>query len=227
MAKKITRKELLKEPDEFLTLSAKAIGFATENKDKIMLWIGGVIVLILIISGIAYKMNRDEKASYTMLYKAMQVYDAGMKNNGPEKVFQDTEKQFDELISRYASHSGGKIGCIQFANICYTAGNTEKAIMLYEMAQKAFKQNPSMTNVILNSLAYAYEKNGNNEKAISCFEKVASGSETIMKADALYHLGTLYAAQGDTDKSREAFGKIVSEHTDSVFVKIAQEKITG
>jgi len=227
MAKKITRKELLKEPDEFLTFSAKAIHFATENKDKIMLWVGGVVVLILIISGMTYKASRDERASFTMLYKTMQAYETSVKDNGPEKALQDIEEQFDEFVSKYSSRTGGQIGCVQFANICYNAGNTEKAIMLYEKAQKGFKQNPSMTNVILNSLAYAHEKNGDNENAISYFEKVASGPETIMKPDALYHLGNLYAAEGNTDKSKEAFGKIVSDHADSVYVDMAREKITG
>ena len=49
--RKKTRKELLKEPDEFITLSSKLIGFGVEHKNQLIYGLGIIVALALIVSG--------------------------------------------------------------------------------------------------------------------------------------------------------------------------------
>jgi hypothetical protein len=48
-----------------------------------------------------------------------------------------------------------------------------------------------------------------------------------MKDVALFNLGRLYGELGDGPKSREAYGRLVSDYTDSIYFEIAKEKAAG
>ena len=52
--RKKTRKELLKEPDEFMTLSGKLIKFAVEHKKQLTYGLGIILALVVIISGVRF-----------------------------------------------------------------------------------------------------------------------------------------------------------------------------
>jgi hypothetical protein len=46
-----------------------------------------------------------------------------------------------------------------------------------------------------------------------------------IKDEALFNLGELYAETGDQDKSINAFKKILSDHSGSMYTEIVKEKI--
>jgi TolA-binding protein len=48
-----------------------------------------------------------------------------------------------------------------------------------------------------------------------------------MKDEALFNLGRLYAAMGENEKSTAAFKKIVSDYTDSIYIELARERVSG
>ena len=63
MAKKPkkTRKQLLKEPDEFITLSSKVIKTAIEYKTQIAWALGVTLAIAVIISGLRFFSTRSEQ----------------------------------------------------------------------------------------------------------------------------------------------------------------------
>ena len=61
--------------------------------------------------------------------------------------------------------------------------------------------------------------------AAKSFEMIASGSNAVMKDEAIFNLGRLYALMGDDNQSAEAFKKIISEHADSIYLGVARERI--
>ena len=54
-----------------------------------------------------------------------------------------------------------------------------------------------------------------------------SEANPVMKSDALFNLGILYAEIGLNDKSVEAFKKIVADHSDSVYYEVVRERLSG
>ena len=48
-----------------------------------------------------------------------------------------------------------------------------------------------------------------------------------MRAEALYNLGWLYDKLGQTEKSKEAYNKIVSEHPDFIYIDLVKERMSG
>ena len=59
-----------------------------------------------------------------------------------------------------------------------------------------------------------------------CLPIHAGSSDPVIKAEAFFNLGRLYADVGQSDKSVDAFKKIVSDYSDSIYFKLAQEKVS-
>ncbi len=227
MAKKITRKELLKEPDEFLTFSAKMMQFLTEYKIQVLAGLGTLFAIVIIVSAIRYFSDKAENDGFAAMRDNVSKYEELMKDNDPQKAYQGVREGFEGFLSQHSGRTAGKLGRAIFANICYDAGEIKKAIELYEKALTDFAHNPSVKVMILNGLGYAYEADKNYDKALSCFESIVSEPDAPMKGETLFNLARLYAQKGDFAKSAEAYKKITAEYSDSVYIQIAKEKTSG
>ena len=69
--RKKTRKELLKEPDEFLTLTGRVIEFAVDHKNQLIYGLGIVLALAIILSGIRFFSIRAENKAAAMLNQSL------------------------------------------------------------------------------------------------------------------------------------------------------------
>lgn len=225
--KKVTRKELLKKPDEFLTFSAKMLNFAIEHKAQLSIAVGGLFALIIIISGIRYYSVRAEENALVLLGKTMSKYEDLLKDNKPHEAYPEVKEDFQQILDKYSGKDGGKLARIIYANICYKGGDSDKAIKLYNRALRDFGSNLSLKNSILSGLGYAHESKKDYKTAAEYFEMVASGPDSIMKDEAFFNLGRIYAEMSDKEKSTEAFKKIVSDYENSMYIDIAKEKISG
>ncbi|OQX01431.1 MAG: hypothetical protein BWK80_59935, partial [Desulfobacteraceae bacterium IS3] len=96
--KKVSRKVLLKEPDEFLTLSRRMLLFVIENKTHIALSVATVFGLIIIASGIRYFSNRDENMGFMLMSQAMEKYEKTVKDSGQDKAYAAVQEDFKKIL---------------------------------------------------------------------------------------------------------------------------------
>lgn len=226
--RKKTRKELLKEPDEFITLSGKLINLAVEHKTLLTYSIAIIIGLAVIITGIRLFSIRAENKAAALLDNTLTKYES-LKNEKkiPEEVYGAVSPDFQLILDKYGGKESGKIARLTFANICYDAGKYEQAIKLYKTSLKDFEKHPLVQYQVLGSLGYAWEQLNDYATAAVYFEKLTSAPEPIMRAEALYHLGWLYDKLGQSEKSKAAFNKILSEHQDFIYLDLVKEQMSG
>jgi len=225
--KKITRKELLNKPDEFITVTSRLLALVIKYKTQLSYGLSALIVLIIAILGFSYFSNKAETRAFGMLEQGIQKYTTIMKNDGQDKAYLAAEKDFQTILDNYSKKDAGKLAKIVYANICYNSGRFDRAIALYDKALHDFKDNRSYKNIILSSLGYSHEGNKDYNSAVKYFEMIASGSDSIMKDEAFFNLGRIYAVMGKNEKSIAAFKKIISDHTDSIYIKLVKERVTG
>lgn len=223
--KKVTRKQLLKEPDEFITFTSKAIRFAMDYKYQLTGGLAGLVILILIGAGIRYFSIKAENTAFTLLSQSQIKYEALLKQNGPQKALTEVAADFEGILKKYSTKKGGRLARVIYASICYKAGNLDQAIALYNESLKDFKSNPFLKNLILSGLGYAHEEKKDLESATKYFNMIVAGPDPVMKSEALYHLGRLYDAKGDRDKSIEAYKQLLDRHADSIYTELVKEKL--
>ncbi|OQY54514.1 MAG: hypothetical protein B6245_21190 [Desulfobacteraceae bacterium 4572_88] len=225
--KRVTRKQLLKEPDEFLTFSRRLLLFVLENKVKIATGLGAFFAVIIVFSGIQYFSDRAEDKAFALIGQGMDKYETLLKDDGPEKAYTDVQPDFQLILDKYSEKNAGKLARIIYANICYNAGNADKAIELYDKAIQEVENDASFKNLVLSGLAYAHEAKKDYKTAIRYFETIANGNDPLMKDEAFFNLGRLYAETGEGEKSMNAFKTIVSDYTDSLYLELAKERVAG
>ena len=224
---KKTRKELLKEPDEFLTVSSRLIQLAVEYKNQLTYAIIAILVLAVIISGFRFFSIRAENSASALLDNSLSKYNSVKAEKKADEVYNEVSKDFQFILDKYKGKESAKLARLIFANICYDAGNYKQAIELYKKASEDFSDHPMIHYQILSDLGYAHEQQEDYKGAVGYFEKISSAPEAILRDEALYHLGRLYDKLGETEKSREAYKKILTDHQDFIYIDLVKELLAG
>ena len=223
--KKITRKKLLKEPDEFFTFTSRAIRFAIDYKYPLTGGLAGLVILILIGTGIRYFSIKAENTAFTLLSQNQIKYETLLRQNGPQKAQSEVAADFDGILKKYSTKKGGRLARVIYASICFKAGNLDQAIALYNQSLDDFKSDPFLKNLILSGLGYAHEEKKDLDTAVKYFDMIVTGPDPVMKGEALYHLGRIYDTKGDRDKSIAAYKQLLDHHADSIYTELVKEKL--
>ncbi len=225
MAQKISRKKLLKEPDEFMTLSSRLIQWATDHKQYVATTAIGILAVVIVAIGIhAYIRSANNKAS-ALLAQSVTQYEAAMKaDKDPVKAYQAVEKSFSQIVAHYSGRRMGQVAGVEFADICFKAGQYDRAISLYQSALKTFDDMPFYKNMVLNGLGYAYEEKKDYPNAIKYFDMLNTSPDASQKDMSLFNLASIYEKMGNKEKSKTLFAQIVAEFPNSIYTEIAKEK---
>lgn len=223
--KKIPRKKLLKEPDEFQTLSARAIEWAGGHRTQLIWAISIVVLMALGFTALRFHMARNNAKALALLERNIASYRQVLKSDGAKKAYTAVRPGFQELLERYGSSPSAQRATLYYANISYAAGKYDQALALYRKSLESFRNNPLIEDLIRSSVAYAQEAKRTYPSAIASFQEVLNAPVTPLKDEALVNLAAVYAATGDTAKEREALQKIVSQHKDSLYFELASERI--
>jgi tetratricopeptide (TPR) repeat protein len=221
--KRVTRKQLLKEPDNFISFTGKMIQFGKKYHRHMASAVGVLIIALLTFSAVRYFSEKAETTSFALLQKATVKYQTAMKENAPEKAFEAVKTDFQLILDNYAGKMGGKLARLQFANICFQAGGYDTAIDLYDQSLAYFSDDSLYRTLILNNLGHAHAKMKNYQTAINYFEMILALEQSPLTDEALFNLGGLYANTGSSEKSVASYNRLLSDHTDSNYAGLVRE----
>ena len=158
MAKKrVTRKELLKKEDEFVSLSARIYQFVVEHRKKIQ-WaaISLVLVLVIILGVSLYfrHLNKKALAAYNMAYKNL-VSDSS--SQASEESIQRSTEELDRLIREYGWTKMAMLAIPQLAYLKFGQGEYDEAISLYNAYLEKLREGSIYRSMAYFGLAACYE----------------------------------------------------------------------
>lgn len=218
---KISRKELLKKPDEFITFSAKAISFAKEHNLALKYLGIGLIGLVLIYLGIITYLNYIDKKgleAYNMAYYAI------TKNIDPENNqdnLKKAEELFNEVIDRYGISKAARLSLPELAYVKFQQEQYDEAIAKYQEFLNKMPDDPYQTLARI-ALAVCYEEKGDFEKAIQTLEYISSGPDDFFKEQAMLSMARIYRLTDKKEKSDEILEDFIERFQDSQFLPLAK-----
>ena len=225
--KKISRKQLLKEPDQFLTFSSRMINRLAPYRRQI-LWgsvaFFGVIIAVALYN---YISSQSQAEAFALLDQAAGKYQAALGKDGPQKALETVSGDFEKILDDHGGQAGGHMARVVYADICFRGGKIDQAIALYTQALDDYADQPFYLNRIRASLAHALTEKKAYQAAADQLQQILQETSPAMADEALFHLGAIYAMMGQESRSREQYQRIVSEHSDSIYLELAKEKMRG
>jgi tetratricopeptide (TPR) repeat protein len=225
--KKKTRKQLLKEPDEFITITGKAITFVTGYQKQISYTLCTIVAIVLIFFGYRFFAQRAETKAFTLLGQTQSKYDTLKMTSSETAAYSQVSQAFQSIIKKYGGNAGGKLARVIYANVSYDAQQYEKAIALYKQSLNDFKDDKLVYNMILSNLGHAYQRVEDEKNAAAYFEKAASATDSPIREEALFNLGLMYEKLGETAKSRQTLQEILNNHPDSIYFDMVAENLNA
>lgn len=223
--KKITRKQLLKEPDEFITTTGRVVRFLQENRRPVTLY--GIILLAVLAAGfLAYSYFRwEEGKALTIQQQALQLYQeayAGAENPDKQKEsFQKAKEKFQEAYKAYGRGTVGQISQIYIGNCHYALKEYDAAILAYSLSLEG-----ALRSVAFQSLGYTYEAKGEFAKALEYFQKNAEGEAGAYQEEGLLGVARCYESLNQKPKALETYQKALAKNPKSKMAEFMQWKVS-
>ncbi len=225
--KKIKRKELLKEPDEFLTFSARMLQWMAQNRDRI-LWGAGVVVFIAVaVSGWMYYRKIKEDRAVAAFGKIMTAYRQMGEDAASDPQAGRVKETLAAFVEDYAGTGSGRMARVLLANLYFRTGDPDAAITAYQRALEDYEEHPLIQNMILSGLGHAYLEKGQPHEAVRYFRRVAEGDAPLLKSEALFILAQLSEKSEDSGDKAAYLQKILSEFPDSLHAVLAKDALGG
>jgi tetratricopeptide (TPR) repeat protein len=218
---KISRKELLKKPDEFLTFSAKMIIFAKEHSHELQYLGIGLLGLALLGFGINTYLNHINKAgqeAYNMAFYAF-YKNTDLENN--QDKLENVEELFNRVIDEYDSSKAARLALPQLAYLNFLQGQYEESIAYYRQFLDDMPDDPYQSLARM-ALAVCYEEKGEFEKAIETLEYLVSGPDDFFKEQAMLSMARIYRIMNKEEESNEILEDFIERFESSQFLSLAK-----
>ena len=223
--KKITRKELLKKEDEFISFSNRVSQYISTHLKQVQYLGFSLIIIIVIIIGISLyfrHLNKKATAAYNLAYRNL-VSDFS-PDIREENIKRSTE-ELDKLIKKYGWTKMATLAIPQLAYLKFGQGKYDEAIPLYQTYLKRDKSGSIYRSMALFGLAATYEAKGDHQSAISHLKKIVDGEDNFLKEEAMFSLGRIYALNGQPEMSRATFKDFINKFKGSPLLPLAKDNL--
>jgi tetratricopeptide (TPR) repeat protein len=197
VAKRRITKKQLREPDEFVTVGAKAMKYATSHLTYIGL---GVLLLAAIIVALVFWRQHQaasEDMAFTLLGRGIALYQQEEKREKALPIF-------TELINDYPRTTAGKVALLYRGRSYMLKGDYDQAIADFTLFLKRSSK-PFLRVIALNALGNSYSAKGEYQQAIDNFQKVIDSGDEWLKPYALLQMGMCLEKLGDKKKAAQAY----------------------
>jgi tetratricopeptide (TPR) repeat protein len=216
---------LLKEPDEFISTTAKVLQFLRDHQRQMTLY--GVVGLAMVVIGSAgyLYIHWQESKALAIQEQANQLYqDAFRKASNPEaekENYRRALEKFREVRSVYRWGKAAEVSQVYIGNCYYALKEYDQAISAYTLCL-----NGPFQSMARNGLGYCFEAKGDYAKAVENYQKNAEEKGSPYQGEGLLGVARCYEAQNQKQKALEVYQKALAENPKSPMADFIQWKIS-
>jgi len=225
--KKISRKQLLKGPDEFLTFSSRALDFLRTNQQKLR-YVGIAIAVVAIAYFAIYNWMGivNEKGQNAYNTAAKSILAVSMKPDADPADLKKSADLFEEVITEYGMSKVAQLALSQAAYVKYLEKNYSDAIILYEKFLDTVSGDLQYASLTRLALAACHEAKGDPHKAIEILKPlVETPSDSSFREAAMWSLARLYRLDNKPEKEETILKEFVKKYQYSPYHAMAKAQL--
>ena len=225
MAKKLTRKELLKETDEFLTFSNRAVIFFNAHLRGLKycgIAIAVIVAAYLAVYGYMRHINKSGQEIYNMAYETLT--DNLDPDVTPEKL-KKAEELFERVIDDYGMSKAARLALPQVGHVKFAEKKYDDAILYYDKFAAQISGDKEYEALTSLALAGCYEARGDMKKAILLLSSIVDAPDNVFRETAMLSLERVYRIDNQPEKANVILEKFVQEYKTSPFLPMAKARL--
>jgi tetratricopeptide (TPR) repeat protein len=225
-SKKVSRKKLLKEPDEFISTTGQVIEFLRTHRRQVTR--AAVIALIVIAAGAGtfYYLRSQERKALVMQQQGLQIYQqayrGSLENPAADKK-SDFQKALEKFKESLAAYSWGRAAQVSQVFI----GNCYYALEEYDQAREAYSKSLEgpFRHLAMNGLAYISEARGDFQKALEYYQTNMKDPHQPYRIESMLGAARCYEALKEKPKALEIYQKALAQAPQSAMADFIRWKV--
>jgi tetratricopeptide (TPR) repeat protein len=206
--KKITKKEL--QEDKLVTTFYKSQEFNDENKQKFILAIGALAVIILAVVWYSNKQTEDNLLASAQLFQIIPIYEQGQYQKAIDGEPGTQLVGLKNIVENYGNTNNGELAKIYLAHSYYALGEYENALQYYSDYSGGSELHKSTA---LAGMAASYEMMEKYSDAAENYEKAAKLIKIdSQSADFLINAGINYIKSGDKSSAKNVLEIVKNDY---------------
>jgi tetratricopeptide (TPR) repeat protein len=204
--RKLSRKEL-KAPDEFLTLTARALGFAGRHLRTIALVLGVVIAGIVVASAAWLYVRGLEREA---LVGVAQI-GARLRAAGAQELPADLLAQLQRIAGQWGAGAARGYAWLYLGHAHYRRGDYAAAAAAYRQAQARATSTQVLWSLATLGLGYASEAAGDAPTAQQIYRSLIDAKQAGVRLEAYLGQGRLAERTDDLEAAIAAYTAVVEQ----------------
>ncbi len=229
-AKKISRKELLKEPDEFLTTSAKVLQFIQGNpRVGVIACVLVLAVVVAVVAAYGY-LEGAKNTSHDLFEKAYRSYRAAVFSEKPvppekwDRLF----KLFNIIAEEYPSWPAGESALLYSGHVLYEKKEYKAALERYDRMRSTELVKSGLGGLVMYHRGMTLLAMKKFEPAVTILEELTKDPNSPYRREAFASIAGVYETMGKKKEAIQTFRqylKMFPKAPDAALVKARIAKL--
>lgn len=206
--KRIAKKEL--QEDKLVATFYKSQGFIEENKQKLLLVLGAIALVILAIVWYANKKSEDNLIASSQLSQILSIYEQGQYQKAIDGEPGTQLVGLKNIVDNYGSTEQGELAKIYLAQSYYFLGDYENSLEYFSDYSGDSKLHKSSA---LAGEAACYEQMDEFDKAANLYKKAADTYKLeAQTAEFLLNAGINFLKSGNNSEAKRVLESIKNDY---------------
>jgi len=225
--RKVSKRQL-KEPDEFISLTERAIHFTGRHGKAIAA--GGILILVLILAIVFFRMGerKKEEQAARNYQVASEMFEKGtvQGQEGSAQDYKEALVKFNEIVTEYPRTSFGKLSLIYAGNIYLREGEYDEAIKSYSTFLEKAGKEELYRYFAWEGLGRAYEGKKDYGNALATYQKILEVGQGYQLDEAHLNMGYCYEKLGKGPEALENFKAFLQGSPKSLLANVILRKVS-
>jgi len=216
-------KKKLKEPDEFISTTARMVTWTVENLKLLLIGIliGALVVLSLVFWRIKAR-NREVEA-LNVFYRASEVLISA--EDPSSKGYQEAIDELERIQRDYSHTDVVQLAQLQLGQGFLNSKQYDKAVETYRKFLDSNPREGLYRLLALQNLGYAYEGQGDYQKALDSFQGLVAKGESFLQPWGYLNVSRCYEKLGKREEALKTYRIFLEKFPDSAMTPIIKGKI--
>lgn len=225
--------------DKFIDEIGELSQRARANQRTLLMIAGAAIAIALVVWGIFFYRSNQEAKAQDLLASAIETIESPLQPQAgqppvPSARFKTeaerltaAEKQFRDVGAKYSGSDASDVAGLYLARIDASRGKNDSARALLTEFIEEHPKNLLVGGARFSLYQLRMEGTETAQVVTELNAELAKDEPSLPADSLLVLLAHAYDVQGNSEKAREAYRRIITEHPDSPFVLEAQRRVGG